>query len=86
MVKIRSVSINDGMNEWLDKNPYISLSKICQEAIEKEILSNNSKVTTEENKSLRERIQSIMTTLNNMKDFINKHGLMDKYLMETNHT
>lgn len=80
MTKVHSISITDEDSKWLSENEYIKLSKICQEAIRHAREVENQSVSHEENKMLRERIESIMNTVRAFRDFIEKNGLMDDYL------
>jgi len=80
--KIRTISLPEDLDKWLDENEHIILSKIVQEVLRHQIELQNQSVQYGENKGLRERLNAVMSQLQKRVEFIEKKGLMDEYLKE----
>lgn len=82
VTKIRSISISEDLAHFLDENPYLSLSTICQDAIRQQIRYSQQDATTSENRSLKQRLEQMREQLMKRVEFIEKKGLMDEFLKE----
>jgi len=77
--KIKSISIPEEQCNWLDRHESINLSLLAQGEINRLIDLEKTLVPKEEN---LQRIESIMNELRKRVNFIEKNGLIEKYLKE----
>lgn len=80
VAKIRSISLPEELDKWLDDTPHVNLSKIVQVAIKEHIQLENQSATFAENQALRQRLEGVMKNLQLRAEFIEKKGLFDEFL------
>jgi hypothetical protein len=77
---IRSISITDEQNKWLDEHPEVSLSKISQFSIENQIKVEELSPVRE----IKERLAKMSEKIKEFYAYLEKKGLLDEYLKGEN--
>jgi len=80
MRKIHSISLTEEQSNWLDRQKDIKLSLICQKEIDNMMAIEKSMIPSVATSMHQERINSLMKTIYQFRDFLEKKQLLDEYL------